>query len=75
MFQGTNGGSSNLANINKTICSNDDLGMFLFQIIIASHLPILLMKQCDKQNILLQGWQNKTSCKQEVTRLAKQNML
>jgi len=32
------------------------------------------MKKCDKQNILLQGWQNKTCCKQKATHLAKQNM-
>jgi hypothetical protein len=32
------------------------------------------MQKCDKQNTLLQGWQSKTYCKQEATRLAKQNI-
>jgi len=70
VLQGTSGGSSNLPSINKTICSNDDLGMFRFQIIITPRLNMLLMKQCDQHNISLQGWQNKTCCKQETIRLA-----
>ena len=32
------------------------------------------MQKCDKQNILLPGWQSKAYCKQEATRLAKQNI-
>ena len=61
--------------------------MFLFQIIITPRLLILLMQKCDKQHILLQGWQknhvvrkkihhwqNKTCCKQEDKRLVNQNI-